>query len=176
MSTALMMPCAPSPAIAFPAGHRRYGTKLQAADVACRAGIETIIAAGNRPGVIADVMESVSVGTRFHAQESPLENRKRWIFGARRRVKLAWMPAPPRRFWNAAAPAAKRHQTVTGNFSRGEVIRIRNSEGRDIAHGVSRYNSDALRLIAGQHSQQIDAILGYEYGPVAVHRDDMIIR
>ncbi|RCT98602.1 gamma-glutamyl kinase, partial [Acinetobacter baumannii] len=24
--------------------------------------------------------------------------------------------------------------------------------------------------------QQIDAILGYEYGPVAVHRDDMIIR
>ncbi len=58
------------------------GTKLQAADVACRAGIDTIIAAGNRPGVIADVMESVSVGTRFHAQESPLENRKRWIFGA----------------------------------------------------------------------------------------------
>jgi glutamate 5-kinase len=37
------------------------GTKLQAADVACRAGIDTIIAAGNRPGVIADVMESVSV-------------------------------------------------------------------------------------------------------------------
>ncbi|EPW3898266.1 PUA domain-containing protein, partial [Klebsiella aerogenes] len=67
-------------------------------------------------------------------------------------------------------------KTVSGNFSRGEVIRIRSSEGRDIAHGVSRYNSDALRLIAGQHSQQIDAILGYEYGPVAVHRDDMITR
>ena len=33
-----------------------------------------------------------------------------------------------------------------------------------------------LRRIAGHHSQQIDAILGYEYGPVAVHRDDMIIR
>ncbi|HGV2790992.1 TPA: hypothetical protein ACNCHA_003913, partial [Escherichia coli] len=25
-------------------------------------------------------------------------------------------------------------------------------------------------------SQEIDAILGYEYGPVAVHRDDMITR
>ncbi len=47
---------------------------------------------------------------------------------------------------------------MTGNFSRGEVIRIRNLEGRDIAHGVSRYNSDALRRIAGHHSQQIDAI------------------
>lgn len=67
-------------------------------------------------------------------------------------------------------------KSVTGNFSRGEVIRICNLEGRDIAHGVTRYNSDALRRIAGHHSQQIDAILGYEYGPVAVHRDDMIIR
>lgn len=56
------------------------------------------------------------------------------------------------------------------------MIRICNLEGRDIAHGVSRYNSDALRRIAGHHSQQIDAILGYEYGPVAVHRDDMITR
>ena len=27
-------------------------------------------------------MEGISVGTRFHAQESQLENRKRWIFGA----------------------------------------------------------------------------------------------
>ncbi|KUT26255.1 glutamate 5-kinase [Escherichia coli] len=62
------------------------------------------------------------------------------------------------------------------NFLRGEVIRICNLEGRDIAHGVSRYNSDALRRIAGHHSQEIDAILGYEYGPVAVHRDDMITR
>ena len=35
---------------------------------------------------------------------------------------------------------------------------------------------NTLRRIAGQHSQQIDAILGYEYGPVAVHRDDMITR
>lgn len=86
------------------------------------------------------------------------------------------MRARPGRSSKEAARCCQRIKIVNGNFSRGEVIRIRNSEGRDIAHGVSRYNSDALRLIAGQHSQQIDAILGYEYGPVAVHRDDMIIR
>ena len=32
--------------------------------------------------MIGDVMEGVQVGTLFHAQASPLENRKRWIFGA----------------------------------------------------------------------------------------------
>lgn len=55
------------------------------------------------------------------------------------------------------------------------MIRIRNMAGKDLAHGVTHYNSDALRMIAGQHSQDINKILGYEHGSVAVHRDDMIV-
>lgn len=151
-------------------------TKLQAADVACRAGIEVVIAAGDRPGVIGDVMAGNPVGTRFHPQETPLENRKRWIFGA---------PPAGEVIIDDGALAAMLERgssllpkgicEIQGNFSRGEVIRIRSLQGRDIAHGVSRYNSDAMRLIAGQHSQKISDILGYEYGPVAVHRDDMIV-
>ncbi|HEP0983447.1 TPA: glutamate 5-kinase, partial [Klebsiella aerogenes] len=153
------------------------GTKLQAADVACRAGIDTIIAAGNRPDVIGHAMEGLPVGTCFHAQESPLENRKRWIFGAPPAGEITVDAGATQAILERGSSLLpKGIKTVSGNFSRGEVIRIRSSEGRDIAHGVSRYNSDALRLIAGQHSQQIDAILGYEYGPVAVHRDDMITR
>ncbi|VTN30062.1 glutamate 5-kinase [Klebsiella pneumoniae] len=153
------------------------GTKLQAADVACRAGIDTIIAAGNRPDVIGHAMAGLPVGTCFHAQESPLENRKRWIFGAPPAGKSPSMRARPRRSSKEAARCCQKGSKSSAATSpAAKVIRIRNSEGRDIAHGVSRYNSDALRLIAGQHSQQIDAILGYEYGPVAVHRDDMIIR
>lgn len=54
-------------------------------------------------------------------------------------------------------------------------MRILNLLGNDLAHGVTHYNSDALRLIAGHHSQEINQILGYEYGAVAVHRDDMIV-
>lgn len=30
-------------------------------------------------------------------------------------------------------------------------------------------------MIAGHHSQHISDILGYEYGPVVIHRDDMIL-
>lgn len=108
--------------------------------------------------------------------ESPLENRKRWIFGAPPAGNHRRCGRDQAILERGSSLLPKGIKIVSGNFSRGEVIRIRNSEGRDIAHGVSRYNSDALRLIAGQHSQQIDAILGYEYGPVAVHRDDMIIR
>lgn len=117
-------------------------TKLQAADVACRAGIDVIIAAGNR----ADVIGNVSVGTRFHAVEAPLESRKHWIFGA--------PPAGEITIDDGALSAIvergssllpKGIREVKGNFSRGEVIRVCTLSGRDLAHAVTRYNSDALR-------------------------------
>lgn len=152
------------------------GTKLQAADIACRAGINVIIAAGNKPNVIADVIAGNPVGTRFHAQETPLENRKRWIFGAPPAGEITIDEgAVTAMMIRGSSLLPKGICTVNGDFSRGEVIRIRNLAGRDLAHGVSRYSSDAMRMIAGHHSQQISEILGYEYGSVAVHRDDMII-
>jgi glutamate 5-kinase len=49
--------------------------------------------------VIGDVMEGLSVGTRFHAQESPLENRKRWILARRLQVKLPSMKGRLPLFW-----------------------------------------------------------------------------
>ncbi|KAA9002441.1 glutamate 5-kinase [Affinibrenneria salicis] len=151
-------------------------TKLQAADVACRAGIDVVIAAGSRPGVIADVVADVSVGTRFHALEAPLENRKRWIFGAPPAGEITVDDGALKAIVECGSSLLpKGIRAVTGDFSRGEVIRVRSLSGRDVAHAVTRYNSDALRMIAGHHSQQIADILGYEYGPVAVHRDDMII-
>jgi glutamate 5-kinase len=152
------------------------GTKLQAADVACRAGsIPSSPPATARRDWRCDGRPA---GRHpLPRQESPLENRKRWIFGAPPAGEITVDAGATQAILERGSSLLpKGIKIVSGNFSRGEVIRIRNSEGRDIAHGVSRYNSDALRLIAGQHSQQIDAILGYEYGPVAVHRDDMIIR
>ncbi len=41
---------------------------------------------------------------------------------------------------------------------------------------MPRYNSDSYsELIKGKKSQDIEQILGYEYGAVALHRDDMIV-
>jgi glutamate 5-kinase len=63
---------------------------------------------------------------------------------------------------------------VSGHFSRGEVVRLSSFQGDDLARGASRYSSDALRCIQSHHLDQIQRLLGYTYGPVAIHRDDMI--
>jgi glutamate 5-kinase len=151
-------------------------TKIQAAEIAVRAGIGVVIASGAQSSVIGDLLEGKQRGTFFAPRSDPLERRKQWIFGA--------PPAGDVRIDAGAAAALRRGKSsllpagitaVNGTFARGAVVRILAPDGKDLAHGVPRYNSDALSLIMGRRSDDIAGILGYEYGPVAVHRDDLIM-
>ncbi|WP_318485858.1 glutamate 5-kinase [Photobacterium leiognathi] len=152
-------------------------TKLQAADVARRAGIEVIIAAGRRPDVIIELAEGKSVGTRFLPLESPLESRKRWILAGP-------PPAGDIVIDDGAVTAvqqrgssllAKGITMVKGDFERGEVVRIFDKDNNLLARGICRYSSVDMAKISGKHSQEIHQVLGYEYGHVAIHRDDMVV-
>jgi glutamate 5-kinase len=152
-------------------------TKLQAADIACRAGTDVVIADGNAPDVILRAVSGQPVGTRFSAQEAPLENRKRWILAG---------PAPSGHLLvDAGAARALRHHgnsllpvgitTVEGDFERGDAVFVRERNGPDLARGITRYSSDDLHRICGCQSHEICERLGYDYGPVVLHRNDMIV-
>ena len=151
-------------------------TKIQAARVAVRAGVTAIIAAGARPEVLEEILAGQSAGTSFPAAANPLDRRKRWLFGAPPAGDLAVDSG-------AAAALAEGGRSllpagitrVCGDFSRGAVVRILDPSGGELARGVTRYNSDALGLIAGRHSTEIRTLLGYAHGSVAVHRDDLIL-
>ena len=65
--------------------------------------------------------------------------------------------------------------TATGEFLRGDVVNISDADGRVVAHGISRYTSAELNAICGHRSEEIEDILGYEHGQVAVHRDDLVV-
>ncbi len=54
-------------------------------------------------------------------------------------------------------------------------MKIFNQEGKALALGLARYNSDALIRIKGKKSKEIESLLGYEFGSVAVHIDEMVI-
>lgn len=151
-------------------------TKIQAADVATRSGISVIIASGSRPEVIADIAAGKPVGTYFAARKSHLGAHKRWIFGAPQSGSVVVdKGAQDALLGRGSSLLPKGIHAVQGAFGRGEVIRIIGPDGvRDIGHGVSRYGSDDLMRIMGRHSDEIVSVLGYEHGPVVVHRDELI--
>ena len=151
-------------------------TKIQAAEVATRAGIGVVVASGAVPAVIGQILKGKAVGTAFQPSQSPLERRKRWIFGAPPAGALHIDPGAAKALIQGKRSLLPAGITsVTGAFSRGEVVRIIDPAGNDLAHGVTRYNSDALDQLKGRQSGEIHNILGFDHGPVAVHRDDLIM-
>jgi len=152
-------------------------TKLQAADVARRSGADVVIAAGRATNVITRVAAGENIGTRFHALKTPLESRKKWIFaGAKPTGKIVVdVGAMQALVENGRSLLPAGIVAVEGDFKRGDTILILSPEQTELARGIARYPSEDLTKIAGCHSDEIEERLGYAYGPVAVHRNDLIL-
>ncbi|EMN7140945.1 glutamate 5-kinase [Vibrio parahaemolyticus] len=152
-------------------------TKLQAADIARRAGIEVIIAAGSAPNVIFDSLTTEPQGTRFLPCSEALENRKRWILAgpAASGDIIIDDGAVNAVVGKGSSLLAKGVIKVSGDFARGEVARVTNSHGKLVARGISAYSSEDLAKITGKHSKDIISILGHDYGSEVIHRDDLVV-
>lgn len=152
-------------------------TKIESAEIATRAGIDVIIANGNFPDIILRLTNGEQHGTRFVAQESPLENRKQWLFAGSKAHGTLVVDA------GAARALQKRGRSllpagivrVDGNFTRGETVAIQCEDNQEIGRGIARYSGRAMREIMGRQSAEIEDILGYTYGKVAIHRNDLIL-
>jgi glutamate 5-kinase len=151
-------------------------TKIEAAALATRSGTEVVIAPGNEPDSILRVVRQEPLGTRFFSQVSRVESRKRWILAEAAQGAVVVDAG-------AAGAVAKQGKSllvvgvteVIGNFKRGATIQVLNPERQEIGRGLAHYNSADLRAICGKRSDQIAQILGYDYGPTAIHRDNLIM-
>lgn len=151
-------------------------TKIQAAEIATRAGIRVIIASGRDPELLEKILAGESAGTCFTPSASPLENRKRWLFGAPPAGDLLIDAGAALALSEKGSSLLPKGITgVSGSFPRGAVVRLITPRQNTLARGVTQYNSEALNLLAGRHSNEIFSLIGYEHGPVAVHRDDLIL-
>lgn len=151
-------------------------TKVVAAEIATRSGVETVIAFGECPNVLVDVVNGQDLGTRFLAQTDRIEGRKQWLFGAPPAGVIVVDQGAETALLvqhKSLLPAGIRE--VQGEFTRGEVLKVVNLEGKLLGLGISRYSSEALNLIKGRKSAEIESLLGYEFGSVALHRDEMIL-
>ena len=111
------------------------------------------------------------------ALEVPLASRKRWIYAAPKVAGSLTVDEGASRALcendRSLLPAGIKR--VEGDFARGDTITIHDGAGKILARGITRYAAVDLRKIAGCRSDEIEDRLGYVYGSVAVHRDDLIL-
>jgi glutamate 5-kinase len=150
-------------------------TKLQAAELATRSGVTVVIANGSRHNVIMGAICGETVGTRFLPVVNRVESRKRWILSERALGAVVVDDGAAQAVCEGKSLLPVGIRQILEEFDRGEVIAVRDGTGRDIAHGITRYNSMDARRIAGLRSADIVNILGVEYASMLIHTDDMVI-
>ena len=160
-----------------PGGRGGMRTKLQAAKIACAAGVPVAIANGHHPNVIRGVLDGSVPRTTFAASETALSHRKRWIaFGGSPQGTLRVDAGAQRALTDqgkSLLPAGI--QEVEGRFDVGATVAISGPDGKTFARGLVNYASPDLRKIKGRKSMEIEALLGYKDFDEAVHRDNMAL-
>jgi glutamate 5-kinase len=151
-------------------------TKIQAAEIARRSGTQVAIAKGDLPEVLIKLAEGERIGTCIMPSVDKLESRKRFMLAG---VK-------PRAFIRIDAGAVKAllaggsllpvGLTATqGSFERGDIVKVKDPEGRDCAIGLANYAAADLQKIKGMKSSEIEKLLGYAYGDETIHHNNMAI-
>jgi glutamate 5-kinase len=64
---------------------------------------------------------------------------------------------------------------VEGEFSRGDVIAVRDGAGREVARGLANYASAEARLLCRKASGDIERLLGYMAEPEMIHRTNLVV-
>jgi glutamate 5-kinase len=138
-------------------------SKVDAAQIAGRAGIPMVIANGVKRGQLTKILAGDSVGTFFVPSGDKLKGRKRWI---------AFFHHPKGALVvDDGAKAALRERTKSllkmgitkceGEFAAGDVVRICDRNGTGFAQGITRHARAEIENGSA--------------GKVVVHRDDLVI-
>jgi glutamate 5-kinase len=152
-------------------------TKILAAKRAAGSGASTVIAWGREPDALIRLTAGEAIGTLLVAQTQKTQARKQWIadhLQLRGAVVVdVGAAAKLRDEGKSLLPIGM--VLVEGDFSRGDVIAVRDDSGAEIARGLANYSSAEARLICRKPSSQIEKLLGYAAEAEMLHRDNLVV-
>ncbi|PUE47201.1 glutamate 5-kinase [Limnohabitans sp. 2KL-51] len=152
-------------------------TKILAAKRAAGSGASTVIAWGREPDALLRLCQGDNIGTLLVAQTAKQQARKQWMADhLQMRGSVTVDAGAAHKVLTEGKSLLPIGMTgVAGDFSRGDVIAIRDDQGIEIARGLANYASAEARLLCRKPSHEYEALLGYTAEPEMVHRDNLIL-
>ena len=152
-------------------------TKIEAARIATRSGVRTVITEGKSPQNLEKILDGATIGTHFAAQARPVNARKHWITNVLIPMgKLYLDPGAVRAIGQQGKSLLAAGITqVEGEFQAQDSVKICDLGGQEIARGLVNYNSVELQKIKGYRSEKIPEVLGYVGAETVIHRDNLVI-
>jgi glutamate 5-kinase len=152
-------------------------TKILAAKRAAGSGASTVIAWGREPQVLLRLCEGEAIGTCLVANTPKNQARKRWMSDhlQLRGAVLVDDGAVGKIVGEGKSLLPIGMTSVEGDFSRGDVIAVRDGRGVEVARGLANYASSEARLLCRRASTDFERLLGYAAEPEMIHRDNMVL-
>jgi len=152
-------------------------TKVLAAKRAAGSGASTVIAWGRESDCLLRLAGGEIIGTLLVAPTQKSQARKRWMAD---QLQLRGSVTVDE---GAAAKLRSEGKSlltigmtaVEGDFSRGEVIAVRDPAGQEIARGLANYAAAEARLLCRKPSGEIEKLLGYMAEPEMIHRTNLVV-
>jgi glutamate 5-kinase len=152
-------------------------TKILAAKRAAGSGASTVIAWGREPDCLLRLARGDSIGTLLLAPTQKKQARKQWIsdhLQLRGAITVdEGAVAKVRDEGKSLLPIGM--TAVEGDFSRGDVIAIRDPRGTEVARGLANYAAAEARLLCRKASGDIERLLGYVAEPEMIHRTNLVV-
>ncbi len=151
-------------------------TKIEAAKLATASGATASIANGREKDIISRLVSGEAIGTKFLPTTARLESRKRWMLcglSSKGRLVIDSAAAQALKKRGSLLPAGIKE--VKDKFDRGNIVDIYDTEGNHLACGISNYSSIDIDTIKGAQSRKIASLLGYDFGPEVIHRNNLAV-
>jgi glutamate 5-kinase len=152
-------------------------TKILAAKRAAGSGASTVIAWGREPDCLLRLAAGEPMGTLLIAPTHKNQARKRWIADhlQLRGAVTVDEGAAGKLLAEGKSLLPIGMTAVEGEFSRGDVIAVRDRSGSEIARGLANYASAEARLLCRKPSSEIERLLGYVAEAEMIHRTNLVL-
>ncbi len=149
-------------------------TKIQAARKAMNSGTTTVIMHGQRENGMVELLSGEFIGTMLFAGQE-VRAKKQWLAGQlkTRGSIIVDSGAEDALLKQGKSLLAVGIADVLGDFSRGAIISIKNTDNLEIGKGITNYSSQDIEKIKGVCSGDIEDILGFVLEKHIIHRDNL---
>lgn len=150
-------------------------SKLSAAALASRAGVTVLITSAHVPDAIDRALAGDDVGTLVAPARKSAQRRQISTWAQSRGALIVNDGALTALAWRKASLLPIGLVRVDGEFSCGDVVEIRDGSGRVHGRGLVNYDAGDCRQLAGRHSDEITAILGWRGYDALITRDNLVL-
>lgn len=148
-------------------------TKLQAGEKVTNAGIDMVIANSSVEGIVSKVLNEEGYGSLFKAQESHVDDDKRWLLIADDTKGEVIVDE----IEEDKPIELESIIEVIGDFEIGDYIVIKSKDQHSKGRGISNYSSSDLKEIMSLSKKEVDKRLKEEYlYPHLLSIDNFVIK